>query len=370
MLPGSLTLGRVAGIPIRVHWTFAVLLLWVLMSGVLQGKSLASGVASAAFMLAVFLCVVLHELGHALVARGYGVRTRDITLLPIGGVASLERIPEKPVQELAIAVAGPLVNVAIAGLLFAGLAWRESVLALVAVDQPGFHLRHFLASLAAVNAWLVIFNLIPAFPMDGGRVLRALLAGRLGHLRATQLAARIGQGVAVVMALVGMWKSPMLVLIALFVWIAGTGELQATTSRSALRGLLVGAAMERRFQLLATDDSLETAAQALLAGAQHDFPVTGAGKADDPVLGVLTRADLLAALARGDRSVRVGDVMRGGCPAVEADAPLEEALEAMRGARCPVVPVMDGGRLVGLLTAENVAELVAIRSAAPSIEAG
>jgi Zn-dependent protease/CBS domain-containing protein len=356
----------VAGIPIRVHWTFAVLLVWVLFSGVAQGKSLGSGIVSAAFMLAVFLCVLLHELGHAVVARGYGVRTRDITLLPIGGVASLERMPEKPSQELLIAVAGPLVNVVIAGVLFASLAWRESLPALLAVNQPGFHLRHFLANLAAINAWLVLFNLIPAFPMDGGRVLRALLARRLGYLQATQLAARIGQGVAVVMALVGMWTTPMLLLIALFVWIAGTAELQATTSRSALRGLPVAAAMERRFQVLATTDTLEAAARALLAGAQHDFPVTDGGRPDQPVVGVLTRHGLLTALAGGDRQAPVRDVMRTGIPAVDEDASLERAVEEMRGSRAPLLPVVHDGRLVGLLTSENVAELVAIRAASPA----
>jgi CBS domain-containing protein len=265
-----------------------------------------------------------------------------------------------------IAIAGPLVNVVIAGALFAGIASRDSVVAMLAVDQPGFHLGHFLATLAAINSWLVIFNLVPAFPMDGGRVLRALLSRRLGHLRATQLAARIGQGVAVLMALVGLW-TPMLLLIALFVWIAGTGELQATTSRSALQGLLVGAAMERRFQALAPSDSLETAAQALLAGAQQDFPVTGTGRLDEPVVGVLTRRDLIAALARGDRGTAVSEVMRPGCPAVDDGAPLEQAIDAMRANRCPLVPVVRDGRLVGLLTPENIAELVAIRSASPPV---
>jgi Zn-dependent protease/CBS domain-containing protein len=353
----------VAGIPIRVHWTFGILLAWMLGSGLARGGTLASGLTTTLFVLAVFLCVVLHELGHALVARRYGVRTRDITLLPIGGVASLERIPEKPAQELAIAVAGPLVNVVIAGVLFTGLGWRESAEALLAVETPGFHLGNFLASLAAINIWLVLFNLVPAFPMDGGRVLRALLAIRLGQVRATRIAAGIGQAVAGVMALAGLFGSPMLVLVALFVWIAAAGELRETESRSMLRDLPVAAGMQRRFQVLAVDDTLQAAVDELLAGAQHDFPVTALGGTDEPVVGVLTRSDLVAALARGGLATPVRGVMRPGCAVVAESDPLERAVEAMRSGGCPLVPVARDGRLVGLITPENVAELVAIRSA-------
>jgi Zn-dependent protease len=371
VLPGSFTVARPFGIPLRVHWTFAVLLLWILVSGARQGGTLASGVVSVVFMLGVFLCVVLHELGHALVARRYGSRTRDITLLPIGGVASLEKIPEKPAQELAVAVAGPLVNVVIAGGLFllTGLAWQEGIAALLAADRPGFHLGHLLASLAAVNVWLVLFNLIPAFPMDGGRVLRAILASVVGRLRATRLAARIGQGLAAAMAVAGLFLSPMLILIAIFVWIAGAGELQQTANQSALRGLPVGAAMQRRFQVLGVEDTLQVAADELLASAQQDFPVTTGGRLDEPIVGVLTRTDLLAAFARGAHGARVREIMRPGCAAVDEADPLDAAVEAMRISRCPLVPVSSQGRLVGLLTLENVAELVMMRSATDTLGA-
>ena len=364
MLPGSFTVAAVAGIPIRVHWTFAILLIWFLVSGTLQGGTLSAGLVSAALVLAVFVCVVLHELGHALTARRYGVRTRDITLLPIGGVASLERIPEKPSQELAIAAAGPLVNVVIAGALFALLAGRGGLGTLLEVEQPGFRLANFLASLAAINAWLVLFNLVPAFPMDGGRILRALLATRLGHRRATRIAASIGQVLAAVMALIGLFGSPMLLLVALFVWIAAAGELRETESRSALRDLPASAGMQRRFHVLGVEDTLAAAADELLAGAQHDFPVTAGGTAEEPVVGVLTRGDLVAALARKGLATPVREVIRPSCPTVDESAPLESALEAMRASGCPLVPVARDGRLVGLITPENVAELVAIRTAA------
>jgi Zn-dependent protease/CBS domain-containing protein len=363
-LRGSLTIAVVAGIPIRVHWTFAILLVWFLATGWAQGGTVIAGLTSAAFVLAVFACVVLHELGHALTARRFGVRTRDITLLPIGGVASLERIPEKPSQELAIALAGPAVNVVIAAALLGGVGLQDAVEALQRVDRAGSFLAGFLASLAAVNVTLVLFNLIPAFPMDGGRVLRALLATRLGFARATQVAASIGQGFAVLMAVIGMFRPmPMLILVALFVWIAAGAEASQVESRSAIAGLPVAAAMMRRFTVLGVDDTLEAAASELLAGAQHDFPVTRDGSADEPVMGVLTRGDLVAALARGGLGSAVRAVMRPSCPLARPGEPLERAVEAMRAGGCPLVPVVDGGRLVGLVTPENVAELIAVRNA-------
>jgi Zn-dependent protease len=368
LLRGSLTVAVVAGIPIRVHWTFAILLLWFLGSGWAQGGTALAGLTSAAFMLAVFFCVVLHELGHALTARRFGVRTRDITLLPIGGVASLERIPEKPGQELAIALAGPAVNVVIAAGLLAAVGLQDAATALQSVNRGDAFLTGFLAHLAGVNVILVLFNLIPAFPMDGGRVLRALLATRLGFARATRVAASIGQGFAVLMAIGGMFGSmPMLILVALFVWIAAGAEAAHAESRSAISGLPVAAAMMRRFTVLGVDDTLAAAASELLAGSQHDFPITGDGSRAGPVVGVLTRSDLVAALARGGLPTPIRDVMRPSCPLADPAEPLERAVEAMRAGGCPLVPVMSDGQLVGLVTLENVAELIAVRNAGVAI---
>jgi Zn-dependent protease/CBS domain-containing protein len=364
MFRGSLTIAYVAGIPIRVHWTFSILLLWIFASGLLQGGTARAGLRSAAFILAVFFCVVLHELGHALAARHYGVRTRSITLLPIGGVAQLERMPQKPVQELVIAAAGPLVTAAIAAALLAQLAWRGSLGEAVPTEGTAFPFGNFVGTLAMVNVTLLLFNLLPAFPMDGGRMLRALLATRLGHARATKIAATIGQSLAIVMALVGLFSSPMLVLIALFVWIGAAAEAAESERRTALAGLTVGEAMMRRFRVLGVDDTLQAAAEELLAGSQHDFPVTATGGVAVPVVGVLTRSDLVAALAKQGLATPVREVMRSPCPALAAADPLESAAEAMRANNCPLVPVASNGQLVGLVTPENLSELVAIRTAA------
>ncbi|MBM4109177.1 MAG: site-2 protease family protein [Phycisphaerae bacterium] len=358
MLGGSVTIARVAGIPIRVHWTFALLLVWIVAMEARGNGSVASAALSTLFVLVVFLCVTLHELGHALAAKVYGVRTRSITLLPIGGVAALERIPEKPAQELVIAVAGPLVNVAIAGALIAGLLIRGGLDGVMTLHVPGADVGTFLASVAAVNIWLVLFNMIPAFPMDGGRVLRALLATVVDYAHATRVAALIGQGVAFLMALGGIFSNPILLLIALFVWIAATAESQATQARFAFRGLRVSAAMVREFRVLARDHTLRDAADLLLAGSQQDFPVTDDGSLEGELVGVLTRDALIAALAARGPDTPVASAMRP-CPFVaREDEPLQGVLDRMRASGCPLVPVAREEALVGLVTPDNLSELL------------
>jgi Zn-dependent protease len=238
----SWKLAEIAGIGVFMHWTFLILIGWIVMVQVQHGAD-ARGVAIAvAFVLSVFACVVLHEFGHALTARRYGIRTRSITLLPIGGVAQLERMPDDPQQELWVALAGPAVNVAIAGALFAILAPLGQLPALTTPSLVG---SGFFGDLLIVNVILVLFNLLPAFPMDGGRVLRALLAHRLDYSRATQIAATVGQGMAILFGLAGLLFNPFLLFIALFVFLGAQAEAQATQMRWALRGVLVRDAMMR-----------------------------------------------------------------------------------------------------------------------------
>ena len=217
-------LGELAGIDVYVHWSFWLLPAWILMSA---GGGLSAALSSVIFVFAVFGCVVLHELGHALAARQFGIGTRDITLYPIGGVASLERLPKNPVKELVIALAGPAVNVAIAGAIFFGAillsaGYQTSLLGLAG--------GAFLVNLMWVNVALVVFNLLPAFPMDGGRVFRAFLAMRLPYARATVIAARVGQLIAVLLGLVGLFSSGTLVLVAAFVFLAAQAELTMVRS--------------------------------------------------------------------------------------------------------------------------------------------
>lgn len=358
----SIHIATVSGIPIRLHFTFVLLLTWV-------AVFLRGGLSTALFLIGVFFCVVLHELGHSLVAQRYGYKVRDIVLYPIGGVASIEGTPRAR-HELWIALAGPAVNVVIALLLWAYLAAtgglpslpprasaEEAVTEAVRVSP--------LLPLLSANVALVLFNLIPAFPMDGGRVLRAVLALRVGRLRATRIAAAVGQMVAVAggaygLGLFGNRPSFSLVLIALFVFFGAGQETQAEQSREAVEGAPVGAAMVREFHTLTNGDSLRHAAEMLLATHQQDFPVVNG----DEVLGVLSRGQLLRGLAQQGESAYVSEVMSRDVVFARPTDPLEDFLMRADGVQRAPVLVLEDERLVGMLTVENLMEFLTLRQIA------
>src|SRR5438876_2754525 len=288
----SWKVGSVAGIDLYVHATFFLLIAWVGITYWLAGGSAAAfdGIAS---ILASFACVVLHELGHALTARRYGIPTRDITLLPSGGVSRLERIPDKPRQDVWVSLAGPAVNVVIAAALYVWLLLSHTLRPVSVLSMAG---STFLERLLLVNVSLAVFNLLPAFPMDGGRVLRALLALRMDYVRATQVAAHVGQAMALVFGLLGLFKNPFLIFIALFVWIGAAQEASMVQMRTALSGIPVSRAMLTDFRTVAPDDPAQRVLELILAGSQQDFPVVDGGKGGR-LAGVLLRSDVLKALA-------------------------------------------------------------------------
>ena len=352
----SWRIGQVAGIVVYMHATFLLLILFILIYEWTQGRSLLTALAGVGFILAVFFCVVLHEFGHALTARQYGIRTRDITLLPIGGLARLERMPDDPRQELVVAVAGPFVNVLIAAGLYAFLLLRGVQPQVDAFQLVG---GDFLTNLLSVNVGLVLFNLLPAFPMDGGRVLRALLATRLEYTRATQIAARIGQGMAFLFGLVGLFSNPFLVFIALFVWMGAEQEASMVQMRTSLGGIPVQRVMLTDFCTLGADDTLASAVKHILAGSQQDFLVVEG----DRVLGVLTRADLLPALAERGSAGYVRDAMQTEFVTADSHDMLEQVLAKVQVCKCRSLPVLHGGRLVGMFTMDNVGEFLMIQAA-------
>jgi Zn-dependent protease/predicted transcriptional regulator len=347
-------LGRFFGIEVHVHATFLLIIAFVAWSHWAQGP--ARVVDGILFVLAIFACVVAHEYGHALTARRFGIRTRDITLYPIGGVARLERMPDKPIQELWVALAGPAVNVVIALVLF---LWLQLSGALQPFNDLTVTAGPFLERLLAANLFLVVFNLIPAFPMDGGRVLRALLAMRLEYTKATGVAAAVGQGLALFLGFVGIFGNPMLLFIALFVWIGAAQEASMTQMKHALAGIPVSRAMLTDFRVLAPTDSLGRAVELILHGSQQDFPVVTEGA----VTGILTRADLLKALAQQSPTTAVSAVMQREFPQVEPAEMLETLFARLQDCQCHTVPVTRHGALVGLVTSDNIGEFLMIQAA-------
>ncbi len=350
----SWKLVRIAGIDVRVHATFLLLLAWVAMAAYGTSGSPAVVADAVLFILAVFAIVVLHELGHAVTARRFGIRTRDITLLPIGGVARLDRMPDKPTHELLVALAGPAVNVALAAVFYV-LAEMVGGTAPVKANLLG---GSFLARLFWVNVSLAVFNLLPAFPMDGGRALRAFLATRMDNQRATEIAAWLGQGMAFLLGALGVLGNPLLLFIALFVWIGASQEAAATKLRGALEGIPVARAMVTDFRTLAPHDPLELVAEHVLRGFQEDFPVVEDGR----YVGVLTRADLLKALAQGVEGTSVAAVMQAGAAPVDPGEPLPAVLDRLQ--ERPSLPVVSDGHLVGMLTLHNLAEYLMLQNAA------
>ncbi|HEX3449350.1 MAG TPA: site-2 protease family protein [Isosphaeraceae bacterium] len=352
----SWRIGRIAGIDVYVHFTFVLLLGWVALSHYMANGDLAEAMGGLIFILALFGIVVLHELGHALTARHYGIRTRDITLLPIGGVARLERMPEEPRQELVVALAGPAVNVALALGIYLILALGQGLAPVGDVLQVGGGL---LSQLFWVNVSLAVFNLLPAFPMDGGRVLRAFLAMRTDYVRATQTAASIGQGMALLFAFLGLFSNPFLIFIALFVWLAATQEASLVQMRSALDGIPVQRAMIRYFRTLSADEPLSRAADYVTAGFHHDFPVVEDGR----LVGMLTRPALATALAQFGPQGRVRDAIQRDIVTVAPAEMLQTALAKLQDCDCRTLPVVQDGRLMGLVTADSLAEVLMIQEA-------
>ena len=355
----SINIGTIAGTAVRVHITFLLFLGWIFFATyVAEGPEAA--MASLVFMVLLFACVLAHEFGHIFTARAFGVPTPDVTLLPIGGVARLARIPEEPREEFLIAIAGPLVNVVIAfGLvLIAGARLKAGDLAIM--DSANVSL---VDRLAAVNIFLALFNMIPAFPMDGGRVLRALLATRMGYVRATEIAASIGQAVAFALGFIGLFYNPLLIFIAIFVYLAAASEAHMVAIRAMARGVPVSSAMMTQYATLTPDAPVEDAVQTLLRTSQNEFPVIDhAGM----LAGVLGRSDLIRALKQHGPDARVAEAMASDVPTVSYRSPLEEAFRLLQERSAPAVAVVDGaGRLVGLVTHETVGEMLVLQEAMP-----
>lgn len=359
-MKASIRLGQIGGIHVFVHWSFAVLLLWIVMSHVAHGRDILDIFYAVGLILAVFGCVVLHEYGHARTARRFGIKTRDIILLPIGGIARLERMPKDPLQELQVALAGPAVNAGIAALLWGILKLIGTPVDETAISpDDAFGQFGFLIQLMYINTALVIFNLFPAFPMDGGRVLRAFLAVRSDYVLATRLATNVGQLLAILLGIVGLFTNWFLVLVAMFVFFAGMQEEASVEIQALMNGVPVRNAMITEFHTLSPLDTLSSVEQQLLAGEEQDFPVVS----DNRVVGILTRGTLLQAMSDGTSNTLVGDVMQAECHQVKDSELLQNVWQQMLENQWQTVPVVREQEVVGLVTQENVNEWIMLGKA-------
>ncbi|MDH4313492.1 MAG: site-2 protease family protein [Gammaproteobacteria bacterium] len=347
---------RVAGIDIYVHSTFLILVAWIGLHFWQAEGTLTAVLSGIGFILALFTCVVLHELGHSLTARRYGILTRSITLLPIGGIAALERMPDDPRQEIVVALAGPAVNLLIAFLLW---SWISMSGGFVPLEELYSSDESFLGRLVAINVMLAVFNMLPALPMDGGRVLRATLAMRMNAAAATEVAARVGQGLALGLGFLGLLYNPFLIFIALFVWIGAAAEAQLAQMKSALAGMTVGHAMLTDYATLSPDEPLVRAVERTLAGSQKDFPVL----ADGNVVGVLTHSDLLRGLQAQGQQASVGDWMQRQVECADVNEPLQDVLQRLENSPCRMLTATKAGSTVGIVSLDNFVELFRIQAA-------
>jgi len=347
---------RIAGIDVYIHATFLLLIYLVGLSYWNQQGTLAAVVAGVGFILALFACVVLHEFGHSLTARRYGIRTRRITLLPIGGVASLEKLPDDPRQEINVAIAGPAVNFFIATVLYIYLDFRGIPITAQDIDVTG---GSFAYRLMMVNIFIAGFNLLPAFPMDGGRILRAVLALRMDHARATRIAASVGQFLAIGMGLLGIMYNPFLLFIAVFIWFGASMESSAEQLKSILGHATVRHAMISEFHTLSPQDTLAKAVELTLAGSQKDFPIGYHNKLDK----VLHHSDLIKGLQERGEQARIEDLPLQDIFSVDINEPLENLLQRMQGNPAQMVSVTDSGQLCGILNLEHIVEMIKIQQA-------
>ena len=359
----SLYLGRIAGIRLSVHWTFLILIFWIVFANMRSGSNANEILWSVTFVLAIFVCVILHELGHSLTAQRFNIKTREISILPIGGVAQLESVPEKPKEELLVALAGPAVNVLIAGALYPFVKLNASMAELENLSRIGP--ANFLAALMSINLWLALFNLIPAFPMDGGRVLRALLAFKMTHAKATSIAASVGQVLAIVFVFFGFFSNPFLVFIGLFIFLGAQSEAVYARSKFILQGYTVSDVLMHQVPTIDSSATAHQAALKLLESQNKNFLVTEEGRP----AGTISRDHIIKALGERGGAVPVADFMDDNLVTLSPSMPLEEAWQLSQQNKKPLLLVMTDDALVGVVDDENMAEFILIQTAAKKSQA-
>lgn len=354
----ALSFPKVAGINIYIHWTFLILIIWIIFSNLRAGLTLVQAGWSVLFILSLFLCVTLHELGHALAAKRYGIITKDITLYPIGGVARLEKMPEKPKQELIVALAGPAVNFLITLALIPVLlnaTWNvdeNSKVMIISSDN-------FLPMLGVLNVWLAVFNLIPAFPMDGGRVLRALLSMKMDRVKATQIAATIGKALAFCFVIVGFYVNPFLIFIGLFIMLGANSEEQMVKTQALISDLVAKDAMMTNYVSIEKHEPISKAVSLLLDGQASSFMITNNGQP----YGVIGGDDIVRGIKEFGEDEPLDKIAQTNLNYVDYNSPLNDVFLEFRKSKTPILLVRQNDHFAGVIDTENLAELIMIHNA-------
>jgi len=355
-MKGSFKLGKIADIGIFIHWTFSLLILFIVFINYRSGQNATQIVWSVVFIFSIFITVVLHELGHALAAKRYNIITKDITLLPIGGIARLEKIPEKPIEELIVAMAGPLVNIALALITGIFITIPDTSEQLMAQLANGVNANNFFLNFFLVNFWLALFNLIPAFPMDGGRILRALLSFRLERHVATRISARIGQFLALGFILLGFFTSPFLIFIGIFVIIGAQVEADYTESKFMLKGFKVHDVLMKQYPKVDANETVKTAVALVLDSQNKNFLIT---EQEIPV-GTLNRDQIIMALSQKGEEEFIYNIMDRNLIFLDANSLLENVFELIQLNKSKLMLVMENNEVAGALDIENLMEFILI----------
>lgn len=353
----SLYIGKISGIKIFIHWTFFILVLWIIFSGASRGYTFGEILFNLGFIAAVFACITIHEFGHALTAKRFNFNTRDITLLPIGGLARMEGLPERPLHEFLVAIMGPAVNIVIALILFVGLKLTNEFPA--SINDLEITSGTFWFGLFIINIFLALFNLIPAFPMDGGRILRALLSIKLTRARATRIAAYVGQFIAMVFVLIGLLNNPILALIGLFIFIGAQAEAEMEVAKEVLDNIKVKDLLMRHYSVLRPDEPISKAVSLLLDSQEKSFLV----KSDNEVKGIVSKNQIIEGLLSFGKDAPVGDVMQTNFLSLHLEDEINKVMRKFSNGANTLFPVIEHGEVIGVLNLENINEFVQIQTA-------
>jgi Zn-dependent protease len=360
----ALYIGSLLGIKLFIHWSFLIILVWIFLMYFRMGHSISAGLDGVFFIIVLFACVIMHELGHALMAKRFKIITRDITLYPIGGIASLESIPEEPSQELKVTLAGPAVNVVIGISIWIYLKATNQIPDPETIRSGNVFTLPFAFSIMYANIVLAVFNLIPAFPMDGGRVLRSLLAMKMDPAKATEIAARLGQFLAIIFVFVGFFYDFWLVFIGMFLFLGASSESRIVEIKNALEGIRVKDVIVTNFTSLTTDSTINEASKRLVSTNEKSFLVTK----NDNVEGILNYKDIIEALHNGEGQKTVESYIQKEFRWIGYEDQLSDIFPLIRLGKQTIFPVKGNDKLIGVIYSENIDKWILLKHNLPTHE--